>query len=598
MFSERFVDPRLCDARHARAGPSARRGQRLVRVRRHGVPHAARRRPVGRRARKQCPAAPARARARLSVLGAGIIVSARGAPARDPARRARSTRSATIFERDARGAFPRDGARAAAAARAARAAARSTRAFACPACQTRAHVPPAVVHGRAALAVDRADRRRARDRRASARDDAGLARRRRAVCADARSAPSGSAACSPARRARGSARSSASASTAPAATRSASCSGPIAASLDDRVALPQHPRPARRRARDDRRRPRVAVADLRRRRPARHDVRRHRRRRDACSRPRRSPTRRGSPASPARARPARTCSSRPTTASRASRSCRAPSPQTRVFAETAPLVGAADRLALATRRPRRRSVAATRFACSSPERRTHVHDRHSRIPSFFDPASAPPTGAIAPTRRSSRPPPPRGARSTRSSRPPPTRRASTCCSSTCRRTSASPRARSTSPAAAARGAIDDSRRIAEFIYRNLGAITDITTTLDTHLAYQIFFPSFWLDKADQPLTAVPRRSRADQIAARRGAPEPGDGEVAVRRQLHVAVQAGRCTTARSSSAPASTSSTCGRRTACSAPTATRSPASSTRRACSTRSRAPRSRTSRSRAATR
>src|SRR2546427_7467659 len=52
-----------------------------------------------------------------------------------------------------------------------------------------------------------------------------------------------------------------------------------------------------------------------------------------------------------------------------------------------------------------------------------------------------------------------------------------------------------------RGAIDDSRRIAEFVYRNLGVLTDITTTLDTHLAYQIFFPSFWLDKSDRPLSA-------------------------------------------------------------------------------------------------
>src|SRR3954452_8193330 len=49
------------------------------------------------------------------------------------------------------------------------------------------------------------------------------------------------------------------------------------------------------------------------------------------------------------------------------------------------------------------------------------------------------------------------------------------------------------------GAVDDSRRIAEFVYRNLGSLTDITTTLDTHLAYQIFFPSFWLDKSDQAL---------------------------------------------------------------------------------------------------
>lgn len=50
------------------------------------------------------------------------------------------------------------------------------------------------------------------------------------------------------------------------------------------------------------------------------------------------------------------------------------------------------------------------------------------------------------------------------------------------------------------GAVDDSRRLAEFVYRNLDGITDITTTLDTHFAYQIFSPSFWLDRDDQPLT--------------------------------------------------------------------------------------------------
>ncbi len=48
------------------------------------------------------------------------------------------------------------------------------------------------------------------------------------------------------------------------------------------------------------------------------------------------------------------------------------------------------------------------------------------------------------------------------------------------------------------GAIDDSRRICEFIYRNLGALTDITTTLDSHLAFQIFFPSFWLTADGTP----------------------------------------------------------------------------------------------------
>ena len=51
------------------------------------------------------------------------------------------------------------------------------------------------------------------------------------------------------------------------------------------------------------------------------------------------------------------------------------------------------------------------------------------------------------------------------------------------------------------GAIDDSKRVAEFIYRNLGFISSITTTLDTHFAFQIFFPSFWVDKNGAPATA-------------------------------------------------------------------------------------------------
>jgi len=69
------------------------------------------------------------------------------------------------------------------------------------------------------------------------------------------------------------------------------------------------------------------------------------------------------------------------------------------------------------------------------------------------------------------------------------------------------------------GAVDDSRRIAEFIYRNLGAITEITTTLDTHLAYQIFFASFWLDKNDQPLPVF-RTITSDEIAGGEVRPNP------------------------------------------------------------------------------
>ena len=70
-----------------------------------------------------------------------------------------------------------------------------------------------------------------------------------------------------------------------------------------------------------------------------------------------------------------------------------------------------------------------------------------------------------------------------------------------------------------RGAIDDTRRIAELVYRNLDVITDITATMDTHLAYQIFFPSFWLGRDDQPLTAH-RVVTAEQIKSGDARPNP------------------------------------------------------------------------------
>jgi len=44
------------------------------------------------------------------------------------------------------------------------------------------------------------------------------------------------------------------------------------------------------------------------------------------------------------------------------------------------------------------------------------------------------------------------------------------------------------------GAVDDNRRLCEFIYRNLGNITHITATMDTHLAMQIFHAIFLVDE--------------------------------------------------------------------------------------------------------
>lgn len=43
------------------------------------------------------------------------------------------------------------------------------------------------------------------------------------------------------------------------------------------------------------------------------------------------------------------------------------------------------------------------------------------------------------------------------------------------------------------GAVDDNRRLVEFIYRNLGRITHISATMDTHRSQQIFHPVFFVD---------------------------------------------------------------------------------------------------------
>lgn len=50
-----------------------------------------------------------------------------------------------------------------------------------------------------------------------------------------------------------------------------------------------------------------------------------------------------------------------------------------------------------------------------------------------------------------------------------------------------------------RGAVEDNARLGAFIYRNLGAITQIAATLDTHSAIQIFHPVFWVnDEGEHP----------------------------------------------------------------------------------------------------
>ncbi|NEQ45343.1 MAG: isochorismatase [Leptolyngbya sp. SIOISBB] len=56
-----------------------------------------------------------------------------------------------------------------------------------------------------------------------------------------------------------------------------------------------------------------------------------------------------------------------------------------------------------------------------------------------------------------------------------------------------------------RGAVEDNRRLSQFIYQNLGVITAIAPTLDTHTAAQIFHPLFWVDSAGHhpaPMTMI------------------------------------------------------------------------------------------------
>jgi nicotinamidase-related amidase len=48
------------------------------------------------------------------------------------------------------------------------------------------------------------------------------------------------------------------------------------------------------------------------------------------------------------------------------------------------------------------------------------------------------------------------------------------------------------------GAVDDNRRLCEFIYRNLGAITQVFPSLDTHHAMQVFHAIWLVDEEGNP----------------------------------------------------------------------------------------------------
>jgi len=71
-----------------------------------------------------------------------------------------------------------------------------------------------------------------------------------------------------------------------------------------------------------------------------------------------------------------------------------------------------------------------------------------------------------------------------------------------------------------RGAVEDNVRLCEFIYRNLGNITHITATMDTHMVMQIFHAIFLVDKDGnhpEPYTDV----HASELRAGRWMFNPG-----------------------------------------------------------------------------
>ena len=60
------------------------------------------------------------------------------------------------------------------------------------------------------------------------------------------------------------------------------------------------------------------------------------------------------------------------------------------------------------------------------------------------------------------------------------------------------------------GAVNDNVRLCEFIYRNLGVISVIAPTLDTHTAMQIFHPVFWVNAAgEHPIPSATTITPAD-----------------------------------------------------------------------------------------
>lgn len=67
------------------------------------------------------------------------------------------------------------------------------------------------------------------------------------------------------------------------------------------------------------------------------------------------------------------------------------------------------------------------------------------------------------------------------------------------------------------GAVDDLRRTIEFLYREAERIKTVVVSLDSHLTYQIFYPSWWIDENGHHPSA---HTIIDSEAVRRGKYRP------------------------------------------------------------------------------
>ncbi len=59
------------------------------------------------------------------------------------------------------------------------------------------------------------------------------------------------------------------------------------------------------------------------------------------------------------------------------------------------------------------------------------------------------------------------------------------------------------------GAVDDTRRTVEWIYRNVDRLSGLAFSLDTHRIFQIFHPAFWIDEDGKPPAPMTSITHAD-----------------------------------------------------------------------------------------